>query len=334
MEHQPVDSSFAWGKFVMRADLPKTTKDIALAMIMWGDFDGSNVRPGNRILAAAFDIEERSVREHLKILRDLGLIEKVGFGRTGGGADTYRLTTPGAGHLAVPMLMDPHWQRLTPRGTGRARTLTSIRKAAAEARKAAAAAAEQTPDVTPLPAMGHLVDTAASGTWVPEDEPVDNPGYRHPGAGSESVDNSPYRHTGAGTDEPAEGPYRHPGAELPAPGCRSTGTRVPPTTQTTQDHPTNPSGSSQVGTSPEPETIKDAEPAIRIVRGAAALAPDPDAYAAAHAFVSALPDFGEFFQAAALRDFRAEGVPDPSIPALIVRAAAIAARPDAETRSA
>jgi len=338
MEHQSVTSSFQWGKFILRADLPKTTKDIALALILWGDEDGSNVRPGNRRLAAAFDIEERSVREHLKILRDLGLIERVGFGRAGGKADVYQLTTPGAGYPEIPMLFDPHWQRLAPKGTGRARTLTSIRAAAAEARKAAAEARQVAQPPAP-PTIGHLVGTAASGTWVPEGSEaaaVEETDYRHPGAASPAVDNSDFRHPGAGSDGRPDETYRHPGAELPAPGCRTSGTRVPPTTQTTHDHPTNLAGSSQASTSPETQTITtpDLESAPRVVHGSAVLQPDPAAAAAIAAFLASLPNDGEWFRAMAIRRLRAAGWASPTEDLIAHMAAQLASQADPETRTA
>lgn len=345
MEHVPVTSSFWWGKFIARADLPKTTKQIAMALPFWGDEDGANIRPGNRILAIAVGIEERSVREHLKLLRDLGLIERVGFGRSGGKADVYRLTTPGAGYPAIPMLADPHWQ---PVATKSRRALTEIR-AAAQARRAAAAPTPPDATGTPVPQDpatdtdrpdGYRHPRAASGS-------VDNLGYRHVGAASEAVDNPDYRHPGAANRAAEADSYRHRGAELPAPGCQRSGTGVPPTTHTNPDQPTT--GSPQASTSlatvdlghtpaladfvddpddrPWTPDVQPAEPpAPRIVQGAAELIPDPVAAAAIRAILAELPNDGEWFRVMARRRLRAAGWTDPPAEVIDREAAHLATR--------
>ena len=149
MQHHPIDS-FDWKRIIKRAELPRTTKLIAGFLGDFADRDGSNVRPGVVLLAEMAGVTERTVKTHLKVLREAGLIEKTRHSRMLGQADVYRLTIPGVDHAPVPMRLDPDGERLDatlPEATG------------------------------PTPNAVESVDNTV-------DEPVDNPSDGTPATGS------------------------------------------------------------------------------------------------------------------------------------------------------
>lgn len=105
---------FDWERLILRADIPKHLKALALAMAVHGNKDGSRVRPGRRLLADIFDDSERTVEIGIKALLDQGLLiqTKRGGGRAGEGkANVYQLSDPGPDRL--PMRLDPDGNRLT-----------------------------------------------------------------------------------------------------------------------------------------------------------------------------------------------------------------------------
>lgn len=89
---------FEWERIIRRARLGSApTKSVALALATYADQDGTRVRPGVDRLAAVTELSERSVKNALKKLREVGLIERVfhgGLRGTRGFADVYRLTIP------------------------------------------------------------------------------------------------------------------------------------------------------------------------------------------------------------------------------------------------
>jgi DNA-binding transcriptional ArsR family regulator len=88
---------FRWEKDVLRCVLPPMTKLVALVLATYADADGGNAHPGEDRLAVACGLSDRTVRDHLARLRDLGLIERTFSGSAAGRrklADCHRLTEP------------------------------------------------------------------------------------------------------------------------------------------------------------------------------------------------------------------------------------------------
>lgn len=93
---------YEWVRILRRIVMPGTIKFTALMLSTWADPDGTRVRPGNDLLAAALGVSERTVIRHLDELRSWQFIKQVsrGGGRNNvGKATEYRLTIP-------PDLMD------------------------------------------------------------------------------------------------------------------------------------------------------------------------------------------------------------------------------------
>jgi DNA-binding transcriptional ArsR family regulator len=111
MQHHPI-GSFDWKRIIKRAELPRTTKLIASFLGDFANADGSNAHPGVLLLAEMAGVTDRTVKTHLKVLREAGLIEKTKHSRMLGQADVYRLTVPAADHAPVPMRLDPDGERL------------------------------------------------------------------------------------------------------------------------------------------------------------------------------------------------------------------------------
>ncbi len=89
---------FEWERLVRRCQLGSSAaKLVAAHLAQYASRDGSRVRPGNRRLAATTELNERTVRRALDLLRSLGLIECVFLGSSSGRralVDEYRLTIP------------------------------------------------------------------------------------------------------------------------------------------------------------------------------------------------------------------------------------------------
>src|SRR5436190_23102192 len=86
---------FEWERAVLRLAMPTTTKLVALTLAIYGSRDGSGIHPGEARLARELGLSERSVRGHLRTLRDLRLIVRESHGGSRSGlADTYRLGLP------------------------------------------------------------------------------------------------------------------------------------------------------------------------------------------------------------------------------------------------
>jgi DNA-binding transcriptional ArsR family regulator len=168
MQHHPIES-FIWQTKIAKAELPLTTKAIAMFLAHFANADGSRVRPGERLLAAITGLTERAVRQHLATLREIGLIERVEHGNSRGRADVYQLTLPGSAIDTVPRRLDEHWNHLEP------------------------------------PAAPKHRRTAATGTPDPVDEhvdkAVDNAKDRNAGADSEKLPDNRYRKLGAALPE-------------------------------------------------------------------------------------------------------------------------------------
>jgi hypothetical protein len=93
---------------------------LAYVLAHHADNDGSNVRPGTRILADILDDSERTVEMNRQTLVSLGFLKLVkrGGGRNGQGTvNVYQLTDPGPGFLIFRL--DPDGKRLIPRKVGK-----------------------------------------------------------------------------------------------------------------------------------------------------------------------------------------------------------------------
>lgn len=101
-------SPLQWRTVVARCLLGSSVKTVAYTLTHYANPDGTSVRPGEKLLAKDCEMGERTVRDALSRLREVGLIERVvcgsEYGR-GGMADEYRLTHPGLEELEnrVPM---------------------------------------------------------------------------------------------------------------------------------------------------------------------------------------------------------------------------------------
>ena len=90
---QPLDR-FSWERQILATPLHPTTKLVALALAVYGNKQGVNCHPGNKALAKALGLSERTVERHLGILRDVGLVARTFRGSAAGRqrlADVYQL---------------------------------------------------------------------------------------------------------------------------------------------------------------------------------------------------------------------------------------------------
>lgn len=106
---QHPEKRYEWWRVVRRCRIGPTAKAVAIVLSTYSNLDGSNIYPGRLRLAAVLEKSPSTVDRALRQLRDLGLIERVSEGRSGGRravADRYRLTIPSDLLDVVPML-DP-----------------------------------------------------------------------------------------------------------------------------------------------------------------------------------------------------------------------------------
>jgi hypothetical protein len=104
---------FEWERILrrIRVSVP-SVKLVGFAMATYASADGSNVRPGQRRLAAVLGTSEMTVRRGQSELEAVGMLDMVfkgrslGRGQSGGYASEYRLTVPSDLLERVPML-DP-----------------------------------------------------------------------------------------------------------------------------------------------------------------------------------------------------------------------------------
>jgi hypothetical protein len=300
LRHQPI-GNYPWMVLIRRAELPQPTKTVAFILATYADPDGSNACVGQERLADESMNEERYARDSLKLLAGLGLIELTRRGKRAGDADTYQLTTPGAGFAAVQMRRDPTGLPVDAEG----RPLDGKRPKAASVRDRLAALTG-----TPVP-VRKMPEGARTGTGGPV-EPVDN---RVGGP----VDNPPYRPPSAGTGPDPADPYRPWGDAIPALGERHTGPPVPPTNL----YQPSPTRSPQVSTSPGLSTPDQNDHEVL-----SAQTITDDEYKTAYELLAALPavDY-ELLLKIALDELHAGGIRDPPTRLVIARAADIATRP-------
>jgi DNA-binding MarR family transcriptional regulator len=93
MHHHPI-GSFDWKRIIKRAELHRTTTLIAEFLSDFANADGTDVRPGVELLAKMAGVSTRTVKTHLKLLREAGLIEKTRHSRALGLADESSSPSP------------------------------------------------------------------------------------------------------------------------------------------------------------------------------------------------------------------------------------------------
>lgn len=103
-------SRFDWERVIRRANLPTTTKLVALLMATYADEDGTSIHPGEELLSRVTGINVRNTRTHVTRLRTVSLLLLVSRAdRFRGRADEYRLVVPvSAEGLAALDLLDPN----------------------------------------------------------------------------------------------------------------------------------------------------------------------------------------------------------------------------------
>lgn len=341
-----------WTDLIWRLKISPSRKAAAMVLAFHSDTDGSNVFPGERRIGDMLNLaDEKAVRAHLRGLEAMNLLHLV---RRGGGrkrfdaddapSNVYRLVRP-ADLATLGMWLDPDMRPVP----------TAVEAALGQPELRVSAPGETTEyrASTPGEAGEHRAsapaETPEHRASTPGEGPVDNPGTPEtPGVHAGNTGRLAPKHRAStppylsSTKPQDQNPLWSPqvGTSLAkitdAPSAAGTGHGIP------THIPAAPAASTELApnpSAPDGQAIHFAQTASgemfhipSIITGSASLLPDPDAYAAAHAHLSRLHDAGQFFQAAAIRDLRAEGDPDPPIPAIVVRAAQIAQQ--AESRSA
>ncbi|MFJ6155551.1 helix-turn-helix domain-containing protein [Pseudarthrobacter sp. NPDC092184] len=93
------DLKFAWHRALLESTLHDTTKLVGVALWDYADKDGCRAFPGNKTIAQRLDKSDRTVKSHMKKLRDEGWIERTSVSKNVAAdrrlADEYRLVIPG-----------------------------------------------------------------------------------------------------------------------------------------------------------------------------------------------------------------------------------------------
>ncbi|WP_214327871.1 hypothetical protein [Nonomuraea sediminis] len=271
-----------WVRILRRAELGFGTgkkrigsnivQHVAMMACTYGNPDGSRIRPGLNRLARVCRLDPETVRRCLTRLRELGLFRRVfegsKAGRAGGKSDEYQLDIPEDLAERVAMLDPDEHELIVPEGV------------------------EPPPVRTPRTKRAATSEDGSPGA-APADEPVDNPPQESPVAPNAAP---------PGEEHPVL-PPETPGA---APGNTRCST-VPPTHAPTNHLPAHnfPPYGAEVegvpGQRREPSAEIDPPPKILTLSTLRALDP-AEAYAAAAAELSRLPEFGQPWIAAARRE--------------------------------
>lgn len=105
---------FDWQRKVAECRLGAATKSVAAYLCYHANSDGTNARPGLRLLVHETELSERTVRRCLEQLRDLGLLVRTLRGSTAAKrkyADVYRLTIPDDLESRVKIEKEPSERR-------------------------------------------------------------------------------------------------------------------------------------------------------------------------------------------------------------------------------
>ncbi|WP_327587068.1 hypothetical protein OHA25_08655 [Nonomuraea sp. NBC_00507] len=272
-----------WVRILRRAELgfgagkkrigSNVVQHVAMMACTYGNPDGSRIRPGLQRLARVCRLDPETVRRCLTRLRELGLFRRVfegsKAGRRGGLSDEYQLDIPHDIAERVAMLDPDEHELIVPEG------------------------------VEPPPMRAPRTKPAAAPTdgspgAAPGDEPVDNPPEEVPAAADMAL--------------PGE---EHPVLPLETPGAAPDNTRcstVPPTHRPPNHLPD--AHDPPYGAEVEGETAERREPSAksdlpppRVLPLSALREIDPaEAYAAAIAELSKLPEFGHTWVSLARRE--------------------------------
>jgi hypothetical protein len=124
---------FEWERILRRIQVSvPSVKLVGFAMATYASADGSNVRPGQRRLAAVLGTSEMTVRRGQTELEVIGMLEMVfkghsqGRGQSGGYASQYRLTVPSDLLERVPMLDPDEGNDRTPMNSDSPKDRTSM----------------------------------------------------------------------------------------------------------------------------------------------------------------------------------------------------------------
>ena len=98
----PTATVSEWLSVVRRARLGRTVKGIAYALATRCNNDGTRLFTGIARLAVECEVTPKVMKQTLRTLREVGLIELVHASRTLGETNEYRLTLPPEGRLVVP----------------------------------------------------------------------------------------------------------------------------------------------------------------------------------------------------------------------------------------
>ncbi|MEV8638963.1 hypothetical protein AB0395_45645 [Streptosporangium sp. NPDC051023] len=229
---EPMDP-LTWRTVVARCLLGSTVKLVAYTLANYASSDGSDVRPGEALLIKDTELGERTVRDALTKLREVGLIVRTFHASATGlrdKADEYRLTFPEDLESRVPM-WDPKRRRITQGGEEMAPPAPKTRQKRTKAPATDAGGSEGAPPASP-----------AGG-------PVEN--------GSESVENP----VGDAPENPLPGGnHRQLLPEPPATVTGTTGNSCPPPSHAPSQSPSQDSGFSPYGAEVEGETAERCEP--------------------------------------------------------------------------
>lgn len=288
LKHQAI-GNYAWMRIIERADLPQQVKVVAFIIAINANQDGSNARVGEERLADTAICDERYAQDSVKVLRLLGLLEVIRYGRLAGDANTYQLTTPGGDLPAVPMRRDRDGKPINADGSAR---IGKRPKPPSTRPLLATLEGQEMPD-RPMPKL------AGTGNPLPV-PPVDNSDRTGNPLPLRLVKNpeltGEYRQPVAATETESTAPYRQRVADVSATGCGRTGNPLPPT-NSYQLLPTNSPQATQSPTANDQACGKPEADA------------DPE-YDTAHAALAAIrPAVADAWRRAARAELEAAGTP-------------------------
>jgi DNA-binding transcriptional ArsR family regulator len=88
---------YEWERVIRALPLPSGAKHVALNAATYANADGSGIYPGNERTVADTGLSDSTVRRAYRLLRDVGLLDRIVEGRSRGRrgvADEYRLAIP------------------------------------------------------------------------------------------------------------------------------------------------------------------------------------------------------------------------------------------------
>lgn len=268
-----------WRTVVARCLLGSTVKLVAYTLANYASKDGSSVRPGVALIVKDTELGDRTVRDALEKLREVGLIERTFHASPTGlrdKADEYRLTFPEDLEERIAM-WDPKRRKLTRGGVEVAPPKPRTRQKRAKA-----------------PA------TPAGGSAGENGEP---PASDAGGSTSESDETG---HENGSVQGATAGNHRQLLPEPPATDTKTTGRSCHPPSQAPSQAPSHNSNTSGHFGSEEGEAVERREPSAD--RDHHSHSPPAVDYAAASGYLARYPDCGSAFMSAA-RQQLGEGTP-------------------------